>query len=58
MPPFDLLSFTELPAEENQTSISQTGKVYQSAAVILQLNTILCKLSSYAPYVVKSLNVN
>jgi hypothetical protein len=38
VPPFDLLAFAQLPAEQHDAAIAQGGKVYQPATVIFDLN--------------------
>jgi hypothetical protein len=39
VPPFDLVTFTELPAKQHDAAIAQRGKVYETAAKVFELDT-------------------
>ena len=38
VPPFYLIAFTELPAEQNDPAVTQRGKVHQTTAKVFELH--------------------
>jgi hypothetical protein len=45
VPPFDLIAFAELPAEQYDAPVAQGGKVYKAAFIIFELNAKGFKLA-------------